>query len=115
MFDLTILLNLILHRSNGLELCKNNRQIDDQIDFLLDQNIDFWTSFSKNEKTLYERSSFRKNFKWSEIVTSKLDAHLRIRADKADSIQFSSNRFRRPLSISNFQNSKRNTSLVFRI
>ena len=41
MFDLTTLLNLILHRSNGLELCKNNRQIDDQIDFLLNQNIDF--------------------------------------------------------------------------
>ena len=46
MFDLTTPLNLILHRSNGLELCKNNRQIVGQIDFLLNQNIDFWTSFS---------------------------------------------------------------------
>ena len=64
--------------------------------------IFFWTRTSTFERAFPRTKKLCMSFKWSEIVTSKLDGHLKIRAVKADLIQFSSNRFRRQLSIHNF-------------
>ena len=85
--------------------------------------ISFWTRTSTFERVFPRTKklcisvlvSKNNQMKWNcyvQNLDSKLDGHLKICAGKADSIQFSSDRFRRPLSIHNFQSSKRKLNRI---